>query len=74
MGEDDWLEAAHEDANGATVDLDDDPNLWTWICPDCGGESSGARWGSRMVCLDCHEASLLPPESGDDYIGLSLLD
>lgn len=36
-------------------------------CTDCGQPITGAIWtGGR--CLPCHEAAMLPPESGADYM------
>lgn len=36
-------------------------------CPSCGNEITGAIWGPRMVCLTCHEASLLPETPEDRW-------
>jgi hypothetical protein len=42
------------------------------LCADCRDPITGASWRGR--CLDCHEASLLPPEAvgeswADIYLG-----
>jgi hypothetical protein len=57
----DKILAADDDAFGPFAD-DDGPE-----CADCGDEITGAIWtGGR--CLSCHEAAMLPPESGADYM------
>lgn len=51
--------------------IDESDIPWTWICPGCSNDQEGCMWGSRGVCYDCHMDSLLPPDSGDEYVGLS---
>lgn len=45
-------------------------NTWTNenpVCRTCGRKFMGASWLGR--CFQCHNDSLVPYESGEDYIG-----
>lgn len=35
-------------------------------CTACGQKYDGASWSGR--CYDCHDRSLVPYESGEDFI------
>jgi hypothetical protein len=52
--------------------------LWRWdekadelipVCPGCSEDITGSCWGPQSLCLDCHQARMLPAASfHDEYL------